>query len=278
METPTLTQLLSQAEEAEAAIDPDHFATIPQGSADWHTLRREVLELTGSEFAQAIGADENVSPVSLYNKKKIGSPTPNAFVQKMLDYGNKNEENAFTELKLWLPWIYQSKKLKLIETGTWVFLDRKCSMGSSPDGLLYIENELIGVIEIKCPYNQIPYPCLELTPPLVKPSHYVQIQMELSATSSQWAAYCVWTPELSYICIIERDEIFQEEVLRGAENFVLNYLRKNNPPPRRLKGEQQGWEERISYSCKHTIKEVWEARKNAEGGTVLKIKYRNSTN
>lgn len=269
-----LEQLLAQADASDSAIEPDHFASLPQGSTDWHTLRREVLELTGSEFAQAIGADENVSPSSLYNKKKIGSPTPNAYVQKMLDYGTQNEENAFSELQRWLPWIYKSKILKVVETGTWVFLDRQCRMGSSPDGLIYVGDELVGVVEIKCPYNQTPYPCLDKDPPLVKPSHYVQIQMELAVTSSQWATYCVWSPKLSYICIIERDESFQKEVLQGAENFVMKHLRTNTAPPRRAQGTQQGWEENIALSCKHCIKEVWEARK-IEEGTSLKLKYRN---
>ncbi len=274
MESKSLEQLLEIAEETNDAVSPDHFACIPQGSEDWHTLRREVLELTGSEFAQAVGADESTSPSALYTKKLEGSPTPNSYVQNMLDYGSQNEVHGFNDLKVVLPWVLWDSTLNIEETGTWIFLDRECRLGSSPDGLIRWDKELKGVIEIKCPFNQIPYPSLELTPPQIKPSHYIQLQMEMAVTSTTHGVYCVWTPGLDFICTVTADLPLQTLILKKAEEFVLNHLRVKKRPGKRYGGEREEWAQRIEKSCREHIREVWEFRKDTPQ-QQLKLRCRN---
>jgi len=248
-------------------IDADHFCGIKQGSEDWHRLRNEVLELTGSEFAAAVGADEGKSRASLYYRKIGGeSPTPSPYLEMMLAYGRDNEPVALEEARVLLPMLTNAKNIE--ETGTWVFLDVRCRLGSTPDGIITSSTSCHqAILEIKCPFKAPPYQSLKEPRPYIKNSHYIQVQMEMMATSTDVGFYYVWTPEESILAKVKAAPMFQADVLQKAEDFILDHVRPKLPPKRAVAGLKDDWTYKVKRSCDSCIQEIWVLAKGDPGYT-----------
>ena len=94
---------------------------------------------------------------------------------------------------------------QVAETGLWLFPDGY--IGASPDGLVYIQGQLTGILEVKCPWrlrslqaNSLEQLVKELPflswPLALNHNHdyYHQVQGELFATGAPWCDFVVWSP------------------------------------------------------------------------------------
>jgi len=98
-------------------------------------------------------------------------------------------------------------------------------LGTAPDGGIYENNKLIGLLEIKCPkiFYQSLKDYLELGNPYtpeylhIYRSHYDQMQMCMAIYNVEWCDYVV--------CCIVENRIFLERVTRNREYWNNLYLK-----------------------------------------------------
>jgi putative phage-type endonuclease len=218
--------------------DPAHFSSLEQDSEDWHTLRNTVLKVTGSEFAAAMGLSTFSSRQELYEKKVNNKQKPSsAFQEACQQHGKDHEDEVFEIIRQLLP-----NELRLEKTGTHVFVDSP-DVGSTPDGLFKHSStgEVMGVLEIKCPYynNCAKYSCLEEKPASCKLEHYIQMQMEMRVTDTQYAMYAVYShPYELYLGTLLYNEDDSDMIWKDVIRFKERCIEKKEKPLRFAKGEK----------------------------------------
>ena len=126
----------------------------------------------------------------------------------------------------------------MTKSGLWIDLNTGW-LACSPDGLVWDGNEqLVGILEIKCPYSAremtiseacqkiSSFSCLS-TEGGIKLAHshnyYYQVQGQLAITGAQWCDFYVYTPIESHIERIVPDLDFWHSVKEKLSNFYDSY-------------------------------------------------------
>ena len=144
-------------------------------------------------------------------------------------YGIEEEENAIEKFSSF-------SGFKIEKSGLWVN-KKYIHLGSSPDGLIFNENELAGIVEIKCLKslrtqtakqwmdNGIEqYACVKRQENtlVLKKSHpyYFQVQLQLLITEAP-LCYFVLHSKVGdpYVLRITRDETLQKRIIDGTYRF-----------------------------------------------------------
>ena len=105
----------------------------------WYELRK--CRITSSNFgtvAKRKNAFKSLAKQLTCNKQLSHVPS--------LKWGVDHEGAAHQQYEL------QHKSHQVIHSGLWIDIERGW-LASSPDGLIYNQNELVGILEIKCPYS-----------------------------------------------------------------------------------------------------------------------------
>ena len=181
----------------------------------WHEYRKN--RLTASLFGNAINAirASHVSGNKTSSHRLVNTMMhpPNLDHIPAIKWGVEHERDAIKD--------YEAKNgYKVNDTGIWLFPDGY--LGASPDGLLLDPNsphEVIGCIEVKCPYRLIDdpikhkddwhklIPFLDHENKLLKnPHYYHQVQGHLMATGLNWCDFIVWSASHILIHRIYPDE------------------------------------------------------------------------
>ena len=192
----------------------------------WHRMREK--RLTASSFGRALSASYHNTPTdytkfrnSLFNPKDL-SKIP------AIRWGVLHEKHAIKEYQ-------QSTGNQVTESGIWLFPDGY--FGASPDGLIYKEDRLEGILEIKCPYKirdlksntlgqlQRYLPYLVYPGGLRKESQYYhQVQGQLFATEAEWCDFFIWAPATSLRLRIYPDEQWKLNIFPRIHNFYLSKI------------------------------------------------------
>ena len=122
---------------------------IKQGTTAWHNVRK-CVRVTGSTLCKAIGLDtlsaQKVHHSVYVQKKDPPSVTPQ--VQKMMEYGSKNEVNGLATLVGSLIPALLPPCCSYFEVGT-IVMDspsRKNFTAGSPDGYVHMETNSVNTI------------------------------------------------------------------------------------------------------------------------------------
>ena len=126
----------------------------------------------------------------------------------------------------------------MVCSGLWIDTERSW-LASSPDGLVYDQDELLGVLEIKCPFSaremtpieaaqKLPsFPCQVTGGNLsLKRNHdyFFQVQGQLAITHAQWCDICVYTPHGFSFERITFDESFWISVVCKLDDFYCKFI------------------------------------------------------
>jgi putative phage-type endonuclease len=174
-----------------------------QRTKEWFKQRE------GRVTASAIGAIMGYNPFSSREDEMM----------RMLRKGKKFEGNVATE---WGTFNEGGAIVEFeMETGLKVeeayFVPWQDWMGASPDG--YVGNG--NLIEVKCPYSKRKGG--EFKSIIEQKHYYAQIQMQLFCTGRDACYFFQWSPFLTKLELIERDEKFIKDMLIQARSFYDEY-------------------------------------------------------
>lgn len=191
-------------------------------------LRMREKRLTASAFGKAIGAARRGNPANIIRfRQNLLKPRDISYIPAVR-WGVDHEKIAIAE--------YERKSgNKVRETGLWLYPDGY--LAASPDGLIYEDGKLVGILEVKCPYSlhsiQLRCPgdfCTRLSylkePPCLKPnSHYYhQIQGQLFATGAAWCDFLVWAPSNTLLIRVDPDPSWRATILPQLRNFYNAWI------------------------------------------------------
>lgn len=110
----------------------------------------------------------------------------------------------------------------------------------SPDGLIIYEDQVLKILEVKCPYScktksifvknknkyNVPYLYCEQNVIKLVTSHkyYTQVQMLMYATGMMECDFYVWSPCGSCLVNVHRDEIFLNHLLTKLHLFYFEFF------------------------------------------------------
>ena len=232
-------QILSMAEikerltvtcETQAAVEDK---TKEQNNSHiWFQVRK--YRITSSNFGLVIKrrADFDVLASQLINKRHFSihknMPMP-------LRWGIEHEDIALD--------IYSAHVQKLgctvVKSGVWIDIERGW-LAASPDGLVLNSNgELVGIIEIKCPFSAKDMTPLEAAKTLrsfsckevdgnlaLKREHnyFYQVQGQLAITRARWCDFCVYTPHGFSIERIDFELPLWQQMVPTLETFFDKFM------------------------------------------------------
>ena len=183
---------------------------VEHNSEDWYNLR--LGKITASELDVLITPKGKISEskgVQTYIYKKATEKLINYRKEvngKALDYGNENEIIAKQE--------YAFTYNKEIADGNFYYLE-DLNFGASPDAVVLENNEVIGILEAKCPYeapNHMQYISEGVLPDIYK----AQVQGQLLATGLKWCDFYSYHPHLKSFCLrIYRDDDYIEKITQA---------------------------------------------------------------
>ena len=126
-------------------------------------------------------------------------------------------------------------KLKVVPTGIW--LHPSGVLGASPDGLV----EEDAIVEVKCPYsfrnerlldklknNKTYIISIKNEDIIVNKNHeyYAQIQGILHITNRQKCYLVIWTPQDTFVVVIEKEEAWNSSLIKLEQFYYDIYLKK----------------------------------------------------
>lgn len=184
----------------------------------WHLAR--LHRLTASQCKEFVSVK---SDSTMYNLIRNKLYEVRNITTKEMKYGTTNEACAY---KLYREFM-TVKGYEVKKSGFWVNPTYP-EMGCSPDGLVYIQGNINGIIEIKCPYVLSSCPPLSIDVGLTKQQHnqfcsskvngklvlkkshkyYYQIQMQMAICEVKWCDFIIWSPKGMYVERITYDEEF----------------------------------------------------------------------
>lgn len=171
----------------------DQCRDMVQCSKEWFDLRAKLC-FTGSRASCVLGLDRFQTKTK-YTLEKLGlidRKEPDRQSQYYMMWGKIHEKPAlkvFTEL--YKAYCDENEGHHVSEIGLYMYDDDK-RFGSSPDAVIHNEdNELIAVVEIKCPTKI--YESTRGKQPTIPMSHYIQILCEMACTGAQTGYYVIWT-------------------------------------------------------------------------------------
>lgn len=174
-----------------------------QRSSEWFAAR--VGRVTASAVADLIGHGARSSPKSAIKNLLWGTFTGN----KYTEHGVIHEEDGRNVFMRY----YKNEMVKrgedpstfeIKETGLYISLEHPW-IGVSPDGLCYINGEIVFGLEIKCPY----YAMYDTIPPY----YYDQIQLTMAMMGIPSWYFVIWTPTHSKICQFDYDATYFNTVM-----------------------------------------------------------------
>ena len=193
--------------------------TSGQGDSEaWHAARRwRITASRAKSFATA-----RTTRV-LYNLLRQ-SLFSTGFTTSSMAYGTLHEGTAFRQYKEAME---EETGLCVRESGLWVN-PAYPGFGASPDGLVYDQYTLVGVIEIKCPAvlekchpvnaadsltkkQMTTFCCRKVDDGLrlkIKHTYYHQVQMQMAVCGVLWCDFIVWSPLGIHVERIERADAF----------------------------------------------------------------------
>lgn len=188
----------------------------------WHYYRSS--RLTASFFYSCCSSRLNKSKGEALAQKIIN---PSRIKSRAMRHGLIYESQALIEFTQ-----HYHLENNVQKCGLLVSLERPY-IGASPDGLLFND----AVIEIKCPYVSRDKPINEVTVPYLhldengfltlKKTHkyYYQIQGQLYASKRKRCVFIVFTFTEFITIIIERDQLFIDNMLIKLDSFYNQYLK-----------------------------------------------------
>ena len=107
----------------------------------------------------------------------------------------------------------------VFETGLWPIKYKSIDMfGCSPDDIVIIKGTGIhgisgrGIVEYKCPFKE-GYPSHYKQIPAC---YYMQMQLNMKATNTNWCHFVTWTPQTTRIYIVQRNDAFIDNLLEAV--------------------------------------------------------------
>ena len=177
--------------------------TTGQGSsALWHSTR--LWYITASNCKSFACTKSDQAWHSLLNRVYGGS----SLKTPAMKYGTDHEDDAFSQYRQ----CDYAKGHTVTKSGFWVN-PQYPGFGCSPDGLVYIGEDLVGIVEIKCPMTLAKTSPLEAENVLTKSQlqsfcckveqgqlwlkenhdYYYQVQMQMAICNVLWCDFVVWS-------------------------------------------------------------------------------------
>jgi len=185
-----------------------------QRTIGWKQARKG--RVTGSIVSECIGNKNFHTPLEMANQiAGISSIPISSEQQKIMDYGTLHEDDA----RKW----YSDMNGVTVREGGFAVPKFDSRIGMSPDGIVIINNEEVGLIEIKCPqsfykplidYENKGRPSTEKYNHIWR-SHYDQMQMGMAIFDKKWCDYIVF-------CIPD-NKVFVERVYRNRDYWNEMY-------------------------------------------------------
>lgn len=135
------------------------------------------------------------------------------------NWGTNNEPGALIEYEM-----ETDHKVELCG-----FYTKEDWLGASPDGLVGTK----GLVEIKCPYSMRKGEGRFKTAQ-EQMHYYAQIQIQLYITDRDWCDFYQWSPGLTSLMAVIRDNKWLDENLPRLKAFYDNYLEEVTRPERHL--------------------------------------------
>ena len=210
----------------------------------WHEYRKRTL--TASLFAKAFRAAQSNNKNIIESFVKSWNDGGSRFsfgVPEAIQWGIDNEKNALKAYERILG--VKNKKLKLTKTGLWV--SKEGDLGASPDGLVVDckTNDLVGIVEAKCPFSCREYDWDELEENgrwprylqaqrgrqihlKLESDYYFQVQGQLLVTKADWCDFIVWGPRFVKVQRIYPNYAWQRRVVPVLRGFFRDHMAKPN--------------------------------------------------
>ena len=197
----------------------NYTTALKQGSPEW--LKERIGLINGSKAAAAVG---------LHGKKEHDSYRNylSKYFSNSFDISDSQSEDFTKIQKISMTWdkmceksglatyiekAWMGKDVKVCETGLWKYEDW---LGVSPDGLLHdVEDDKTIVLEIKCPFSFGKPKLYEQVPSIYMP----QLQLEMLVTGTSISHLVCWTPSLTRVFEIERDNKYIETLVTYLKLF-----------------------------------------------------------
>ena len=198
----------------------------------WHKLRNG--RLTSSNFGLVVKRKKNFESLAIQLSQKknfIHTAIPS------LKWGIENQDRARNLYEQEL--LNTSPSLKVVPSGLWI----DTTMGwlaASPDGLIYDEDQLIGLLEIKCPFSAKdlrPIEAAETLPAFFctdtsnqlflkrNSDYYFQVQGQLAIVKqAKWCDFVVYTPQGISVERLTFDASFWEATVGTLNDFYFTYM------------------------------------------------------
>lgn len=151
-----------------------------------------------------------------------------------MDWGTENEPKGIARYE-------KETCLKVVDVGFVPMPGYERFAGGSPDGLIYENDKLVGIIECKCPHNPVNFSKAineDGIPSNSKRAYYTQIQFNMLATGAEWCDWFSYEARTDRIFIkrYARDEEYiskiKEQLDRAIE--VLKDLSSNEATPEQM--------------------------------------------
>ena len=191
-------------------------------------LKSRVGRLTASNFGRVYRASQSNRPYaaddirkSFWEPNDISSCPP-------VKWGIDHEKDAIEAYK-------KQTGYDVKETGLWLFPNG--FIGASPDGLVYINGQLSGILEVKCPWRLRYLNNLNTVQDVVKElpfltwplgllrthDYYHQVQGQLAATKTAWCDFVVWCPNNFIVIVrVDSDPIWERTVFQTIQNYYFS--------------------------------------------------------
>ena len=157
----------------------------------------------------------------------------------ILAWGVEHEQNGVDDFVSSMS-TSEANRWEVVKTGIHPVMDGSTSLvGASPDRLLRNKDskENMAVLEVKCPFNQNLYPSIQDFVDghgkyddeiIIKPDHYLQLQLQMKACDVQHGFYICWTPMVTAILGVEFDEKLWIQTIKPLMESFLQATQQYN--------------------------------------------------
>ena len=198
-----------------------------QKTPEWYQER--AVRLTGSNWYNILKGKEKPSGL-------IGRRHSSKFSEMCKAYGDRYEKAALRSVQTFL----NPSGLR-IEGAKFYIPQSHPFLGATPDGIIVKDNDIDSVVEVKCPYSsrwtgQRPK-WIQLksdgTYGLEPESRYwYQVQAQMFVTGARQCIFGVFTPKMTWIMVVPRDQPFIDRTVRELTVYYVNeylpYLLQQN--------------------------------------------------